>query len=102
MKRVILILAAVFTIGSVNAKSDTLSVDEQLIREVKAELSAADIYFEPFAQSPVILIYDIDGKLLHSFQKGNIDHVAMRNAELLMESSDQKIFIKGRELNPTI
>lgn len=102
MKRAIVILALIFTFGNVNAKEEKVSNDEKLIKEVKAEMEKPFYFIEDLEQEPDVLIYNIDGKLLHSFQKENIDPLAMRNADLLMEINSQKIFIKVKELNPNI
>ncbi len=102
MKRAIVILALIFAFGNVNANEEKVSIDEKLIKEVTAEMEQPFFYINDIEQEPDVLIYNIDGKLLHSFQKENIDPVAMRNADLLMEINSQKIFIKVKELNPAI
>ncbi|WKK76402.1 hypothetical protein QYS49_03390 [Marivirga salinae] len=102
MKRAIVILALIFAFGNVNANDEKVSSDEKLIKEVTAEMEQSVFYINDIEQEPDVLIYNIDGKLLHSFQKENIDPVAMRNADLLMEINSQKIFIKVKELNPAI
>lgn len=102
MKRVVVILALIFAFSNVNANDEKASIDEKLIKEVRAEMDGPVFYIIDVAQEPDVLIYNINGKLLHSFQKENIDPIAMRNADLLMEINSQKIFIKVMELNPSI
>ena len=102
MKSLIIILALIFEYGNVSANGENVSIDEKLIKEVKAEMDQPVYYADILEPEPDVLIYNQDGKLLHSFQKENIDPVAMRNADLLMEINSQKIFIKIKELNPNI
>lgn len=102
MKRAIIILALIFAFGNVNANDEKVTIDEKLIKEVQSEMDYPVFYIEALEKEPDVLIYNINGKLLHSFQKENIDPVAMRNADLLMEINSQKIFIKVTELNPNI
>jgi len=104
MKRAIVILAVIFAIGNANATANDTKVssDEKLIKEVQAEMEKPVYHIVGLEQEPDVLIYNIDGKLLYSFQTENIDPVAMRNADLLMETNSQKIFIKVKELNPNI
>ncbi len=102
MKRAIAVLTMIFAFGNVYANDAKVSIDEKLIKEVQAEMEKPVYYIEALEQEPDVLIYSIEGKLLHSFQKENIDPIAMRNADLLMEINSQKIFIKVQELNPTI
>ncbi len=102
MKRVVIILAMIFAFGNVNAKDEKVTIDEKLIKEVQAEMDNSIYFTVALEKEPDVLIYNIDGKLLHSFQKENIDPLAMRNADLLMEINSQKIFIKVKELNPNI
>jgi len=102
MKRAIVILAMIFVFGNLYANDEKVSIDEKLIKEVKMEMEKPFFYIDAIEQEPDVLIYSIDGKLLHSFKKENIDPLAMRNVDLLMESKSQKIFIKVKELNPNI
>jgi len=102
MKRVVIILAMIFAYGNVNAKEEKVTVDEKLIKEVQAEMEKPFYNIESLEEEPDVLIYDIDGKLLYSFQQENIDPIAMRNVDFLMEINSQKIFIKVTELNPNI
>lgn len=102
MKRAIVILALIFTIGNVYASEKKVSIDEKLIKEVKAEMEEPFYFIEGLEQEPDVLVYSIDGVLLHSFQKDNIDPIAMRNVDFLMEINSQKIFIKVTELKPNI
>lgn len=102
MKRVVIILAMIFAFGTVNASDKEISIDEKLIKEVQTEMDKPFYFLEALEQEPDVLIYSIEGKLLHSFQKENIDPIAMRNVDLLMEINTQKIFIKVTELNPNI
>jgi hypothetical protein len=102
MKTVTIILAAIFTFNGLYANDAKKPIDDKLIKEVQAELSEVDYHFNSIIEQPAILIYDMNGKLLHSFSKENIDPIAMRNADLLMEVDDQKIFVKMKELNPSI
>ncbi|WP_375579919.1 hypothetical protein ABWH96_02230 [Marivirga tractuosa] len=102
MKRAVVILAMIFAFGSVYANDEKVSIDEQLIKEVKADMEEEVFFISDMEQEADVLIYNYDGKLLHSFQKENIDPIAMRNVDLLMESKSQKIFIKVKELNTTI
>lgn len=102
MKRAVVILALIFAFGNVYANEEKVTNDEKLIKEVKAEMEKPFFFISDIEQEPDVLIYSLDGKLLHSFKKENIDPVAMRNADLLMEINSQKIFIKVTELNPAI
>ncbi|MGM0579357.1 MAG: hypothetical protein ACQETL_01665 [Bacteroidota bacterium] len=102
MKRAVIILTMIFAFGSAYANDKKVSDEKKLIKEVKAEMEDPIFYIEALEQEPDVLVYNIEGKLLHSFKRENIDPVAMRNADLLMESNSQKIFIKIKELNPTI
>lgn len=102
MKKAIVILALIFTFGNVSANEKKVSIDEKLIKEVKAEMEKPFYFIEALEEEPDVLVYNIEGKLLHSFQKENIDPIAMRNADFLMEINSQKIFIKITELNPNI
>jgi len=102
MKRATVILAMVFAFGNLYANDEKVSIDEKLIKEVKREMEQPFFYIDTIEREPDVLIYSIEGKLLHSFKKENIDPLAMRNVDLLMESKSQKIFIKVKELNPNI
>jgi hypothetical protein len=102
MKRAIVILVAVLAFSNAYANDEKRSIDEKLIKEVKAEMEHPIFFIDEIGQEPLILIYSIEGKLLHSFSRENIDPVAMRNVDLLMETRNQKIFVKDTELNPTI
>lgn len=102
MKRAIVVLTMIFAFGNAYASDEKVSIDEKLINEVKAEMEEPIFYINDIEQEPAVLVYSIEGKLLYSFRKDNIDYVAMRNADLLMESNSQKIFIKVTELNPNI
>ncbi|WP_296619519.1 hypothetical protein [Marivirga sp.] len=102
MKRVVIILAMIFAFGNVYANEEKVSNDEKLTKEIKAEMEKPFFFISDLEKEPDVLIYSIEGSLLHSFQKENIDPVAMRNADLIMEINSQKIFIKVKELNPSI
>jgi len=102
MKRAIVILTLVFAFNNLYANDEKISKEEKLIKEIKAEMEKSILYIDDLKAEPDVLVYSIDGKLLHSFQKENIDPVAMRNADLIMEIKSQKIFIKIKELKPTI
>jgi Uma2 family endonuclease len=102
MKRVIVILALIFAFSHVYANEKKVFDNEELIKEVKADMEEQIFFIADIKQEPDVLIYNIEGKLLHSFQKENIDPRAMRNADLIMEINSQKIFIKETELNPSI
>ncbi|HET8861164.1 hypothetical protein [Marivirga sp.] len=102
MKKVIITLSMILAFGSAFANEKKLSSDEKLIKEVKAEMEEPIFFITDIEQKADVLIYNIDGQLLHSFQKDKIDYIAMRNVDLIMETKTQKIFIKVKELNPTI
>ncbi len=102
MKRAIVILTMIFAYGYANANDDRVSIDPNLIREVKAEMEMPIFMNDALEEEPDVLIYSFDGRLLHSFTKENIDPIAMRNVDLLMNYKSQKIFIKEKELKPTI
>ncbi|ADR22525.1 hypothetical protein MATR_36290 [Marivirga tractuosa] len=102
MKRAIVILAFILTFGNLYANEEKVSIDEKLIKEVKAEMEKPFYFIDSLEEEPDVLVYSIEGKLLHSFQKENIDPIAMRNADFIMETNSQKIFIKMTELNPNI
>lgn len=102
MKRAVVILVAIFAFNSAYANDDNATSDQNLINEVKAEMENPVFFDDETINEPDVLIYSYQGELLHSFYKENIDPVAMRNVELLLESNSQKIFIKEKELNPSI
>ncbi|WKK78801.1 hypothetical protein [Marivirga arenosa] len=101
MKFAVVFFAFLFSITSVYGDDENKNIDQKLIEEVKAELAAPVFNLEEINE-PAILIYNTDGTLLYSFEKDNIDPVAMRNVDLLMELKSQKIFIKSQELKPNI
>ncbi|SMG21014.1 hypothetical protein SAMN05661096_01143 [Marivirga sericea] len=102
MKRAIVILALMLAFGNAYANEEKVLDNEKLIKEVKAYMENPYFFTADIIEEPAVLIYDIDGKLLHSFQKENIDPIAMRNVDFIMEINSQKIFIKVTELKPTI
>jgi hypothetical protein len=102
MKRAIVILAMIFAVSNANANDEKVSIDPKLIKEVKAEMEKPFFINDVIEEEPDVLIYSVEGELLHSFKNGNIDPIAMRNVDFLMDYKSQKIFIKVKELNPTI
>jgi hypothetical protein len=102
MKRAIVILVMIFAISNAYASEEKVSIDPKLIKEAKEEMEAQFFINEVIEEEPDVLIYSMEGELLHSFKKENIDPIAMRNVDLLMDYKSQKIFIKVKELNPNI
>ncbi|WKV13467.1 hypothetical protein [Marivirga harenae] len=102
MKRVIVTLVIALVFSNAYASKESVSIDPKLIKEVKAEMAESFFINDVIEEEPDVLIYSTEGELLHSFQKDNIDPVAMRNVDLLMDYKSQKIFIKEKELNPNI
>jgi hypothetical protein len=102
MKRALVFIVSIFAIGHVYANEEKVSIDEKLIKEVKFQMEQPFFVINDLIDEPDVLIYSIDGKLLHSFTKDSIDPVAMRNVDFVMESKSQKIFIKTQELKPAL
>jgi hypothetical protein len=102
MKRAIVILVMIFAFSNAYASDEKMSIDPKLIEEVKEEMEKPYFISGVIEEEPDVLIYSIEGELLHSFKKENIDPIAMRNVDLLMDYKSQKIFIKVKELNPNI
>jgi heat shock protein HspQ len=96
MKRVIIILALIFAFDNVYANDKNVFEDEKLIKEVKADMAEPFFFLADLVQQPDVLVYNYEGKLLHSFQKENIDPIAMRNVDLIMEINSQKYLLKSR------
>lgn len=102
MKRAIVSLAMIFAFSNAYAIDEKVSIDPKLIKEVQEKMEKPFFISDVIEDEPDVLIYNIEGELLHSFQKENIDPVAMRNVDFLMDYKSQKIFIKVKELNPNI
>lgn len=96
MKILLTILALIFGTFTANAYDENKKIEDKLAKEILEHMEQQNSAKFSVVEEYAIIIYDQEGNVLHQFKENSIDAKAMRNAELLMESKTQKIFIKYR------
>ena len=96
MMTTLLSIVAAITLNTGNLNEEDSLKEAKLITEIienieSKQFAEIDLNFEK-----VISIYTPEGELLHEFTEANYDAKALRNADLLIQDTSSKIFIKYR------